>query len=101
MVERVRAGQYEIGSKEPQNNREGYKTMGVIKGEAVNDIGFGPFGKFMSVTTSKWFGYEIEELRVKQRNVTTGTYLRSIASLDFECDTKKEAVSKAKSWYNL
>lgn len=101
MAEKVRAGQYRVGSKEPSDSREGHKDIGVIKGSAVNDINHGAFRRHMGVKSSKWYVYETEELLVKERNVTTGTFVRNVASLVEECDSKDEAVSTAKRKYRL
>lgn len=100
MSERVRSGQYEVGRVEDTPRRDPEKVIGVVKGETANELNYGGFGRVMGLSKSKWYVYEqVEHLR--QYADRSGTGVLMVASLEYECDSKSDAVSKAESRYSL
>lgn len=100
MPERIQSGQYVVGHKEDTRRRDPPKTIGVIKGETANETRNGGFSRILGLSKSKWYVYEeVEHLR--QYNDRSGTGVLMVASLEEECSSKSEAVSKAKSKYRL
>lgn len=100
MPERVQSGQYVVGEKEDTRRRDPPKTIGVIKGETANETSRSGFSRIMGLSKSKWYVYEeVEELRKYYDRSGTGVLM--VVSLEYECSSKSEAVSKAQSRYNL
>lgn len=99
MPERIQSGQYKVGEKEA-DRRDPPKTIGVIKGEVANETRGSGFSRIMGVSNSKWYVYECVE-HLRQYHDRSGTGVLIVASLEHECDSKSEAVEKAKGWYNL
>jgi hypothetical protein len=100
MSERLKPGHYRIGRIEDTHHRDPPKEVGVIKGEVANETSRAGFNRIMGLSKSKWYVYEFMEHR-RQYHDNTGTGVLDVASLEFECSSKSEAVEKAKRRYNL
>lgn len=95
-TERVRSGQYKVGEIEA-HRRDPPETVGVIRGDVVNDLGCQGFGRMIGVNKSKWYVYKQRE-ELRQYYDRSGTGVLMIAELVAERDTKGEAVDKAERY---
>lgn len=100
MPERVQSGQYVVGEKEDTRRRDPPKTIGVIKGEVANETRRGGFSRILGLSKSKWYVYETVE-HLREYHDRSGTGVLNVVSLEYECSSKSEAVSKAESRYSL
>lgn len=96
MAERVRSGQYHVGTVELSRSWDPHKEIGVVKGETANNQNQSGFQRITGLSKSKWYIYEkVEHLRKYADN--SGTEVLMVISIEEECDSKNEAVEKAKS----
>lgn len=100
MVERIRSGQYEIGRVDGKSHRDPERTIGVVKGEAANDMRGGGFGRIIGLSKSKWYVYEQEE-HLREYADRSGTGVLDTVSLEEEFSSKGDAVEWAESRYRV
>lgn len=100
MPERIKPGWYELGTVESSTSRDPPRNIGVIKGEAANEARGQGFGRFIGLSSSKWYIYEQEE-HLRKYNDRSGTGVLDVVSLESEYNSKKKAVDVAKKRYNL